>query len=247
MKAAILAAGMGSRLLPLTRNCPKAMIRIRGKPLLQHQVESLLRSGFGYEDIYIVGGYKIEWIEGFIRGTGIRILYNPFFESMNNICSFLLTQTAGDDLLLMNADVYFDDRILSLLLESDHPSCILVDKQKKLTPEAMKVKLDGNRLKLIRKQLHDACSDGEFIGVSKFSAGDLAVMYRKAHQIIEAGATDSWYENVFEACADELPIRAVFTEGHPWIEIDDLRDYESAKRLWTGGSRCPGRSRSQPI
>ncbi len=231
MRVVILAAGIGSRLRPFTMNSPKAMIRIHEKPLVQYQVESLMKSGFGYEDIYIIGGYKIEQIKEHLKGTGVHFIYNPSYESMNNIYSFLLTRAVGDDLLLINSDVYYDNRILSLILKSEFPTCILVDRQKELTEEAMRVKLEGNRIRLVNKQLDLADTDGEYIGISKLAACDLTILYQRASDLIESGETNGWYESVYEACAAIVPILAVNTEGYPWIEIDDARDLECAKQL----------------
>jgi choline kinase len=231
MRVVILAAGVGSRLRPLTNNSPKAMIRINGKPLIQYQVESVIESGFAHEDIYVIGGYKMERIEEFFKGTGIHFIYNPFYESMNNIYSFLLTQAVDDDLLLINSDLFFDHRLVSLILKSEFPTCILVDRERTLTEEAMKVKLDGNRLCSVNKQLSMAGADGEYIGISKLAADDLTVLYEKASKLIEEGETSGWYENVYEACAASVKIGAVNTEGYDWIEIDDLRDLENAKQL----------------
>lgn len=231
MRVVILAAGVGSRLRPLTTNSPKAMIRINDKPLVQYQVESVMKSGFAYEDIYIIGGYKIEEIEKYFQGTGVHFIYNPFYESMNNIYSFLLSRVVGDDLLLINSDLFYDYRMISLILNAEYPTCLLVDRQKELTEEAMKVKLEGNRVRLANKELNVTGSDGEYIGIAKLAAEDLTLLYRKASELIEAGETDGWYENVFEACAANVEIRAVSTEGYHWIEIDDLRDFECAKQL----------------
>ena len=58
MKAIILAAGMGSRLKPLTDSMPKCMLEIAGKPLLHHQISTLRRAGV--RNIIVVGGYLAE-------------------------------------------------------------------------------------------------------------------------------------------------------------------------------------------
>jgi choline kinase len=231
MKVIILAAGVGSRLHPLTLNNPKAMIRINEKPLVQYQVESVLKFGFSYEDIYIIGGYKIEQIEAYFTGTGVHFIYNPFYESMNNIYSFLLSRAVNDDLLLINSDVFYDNRLIPLILNSEFPTCMLVDREKEFTEEAMKVKLEGNRLRLVNKQLNLSDSDGEFVGVSKLAVEDLKILYQKTSELIESGEISVWYENVYEACSANVEIRAVNTEGYSWIEIDDLHDLECAKQL----------------
>ncbi|PTX50637.1 choline kinase [Melghirimyces profundicolus] len=231
MKVVILAAGVGSRLRPETEDKPKAMIRLGDKPLVQYQVESVRKSGFKDEDIYILGGYKMERIREHFKGSDIRFIYNPHYESMNNIYSFLLTKEIGDDLLLINSDDFYDERVIPLILDSPDRTAILVDTQKVLTEESMRVKLDNNRLKLVNKKIALDEADGEYIGISKLAKPDLDVLYDKARAMIDAGDTDAWYENVYEACASEVTIKAVDTEGYPWVEIDDFNDLDTAKKL----------------
>lgn len=69
MKALILAGGYGTRLRPLTYTCPKPMLTLAGKPVLQHIVELLVRHGFG--EIIIATNYLRERVEGYF-GDGSR-------------------------------------------------------------------------------------------------------------------------------------------------------------------------------
>lgn len=232
MKVVILAAGVGSRLRPETDDKPKAMIQVNGKPLVQYQVESVRKAGFADEDIHVLGGYKMERIQEHFAGTGIRFIFNPNYESMNNIYSFLLTEEIGDDILLINSDDFFDERMIPLLLKAEAPTAILVDRKKTLTEEAMRVKLDGeNRLTLINKKIALDEADGEYIGISKLARPELESLYQTARTMIDNGETDAWYENVYEACAADLEIIGVDTEGYAWVEIDDFNDLETAKKL----------------
>jgi choline kinase len=232
MKVVILAAGVGSRLRPETEDKPKAMIQVNGKPLVQYQVESVRRVGFKDADITVLGGYKMERIKEHFQGTDIRFLYNPHYESMNNIYSFLLTEELDDDILLINSDDFYDDRMIPVLLEASARTAVLVDTQKTLTEESMRVLLDkeGKLVKVNKKIALDE-ADGEYIGISKLARPELQVLYRVARTMIEAGETDAWYENVYEACARDVGIIGVDTQGLPWVEIDDFNDLETAKKL----------------
>ncbi len=174
----------------------------------------------------------MERIQEHFEGTGIQFIYNPNYESMNNIYSFLLTEKIGDDILLINSDDFYDERMIPLILEAKERTAILVDRQKVLTEESMRVKLDQeNRLKLVNKKIALNEADGEYIGISKLARPDLEVLYERARKMIDAGETDAWYENVYEACASELTIVGIDTKGYPWIEIDDFDDLEAAQKL----------------
>ncbi|MDQ0338506.1 choline kinase [Caldalkalibacillus uzonensis] len=231
MKVVILAAGIGSRLYPETADKPKAMISIKDRPLIHYQVDSVLKAGFSYEDIYVLGGYQFDKIKEYFSGTNINYIYNEHYESMNNIYSFLLTKQIGENILLINSDDFYDQRMIALLLEDPNPTAILVDQQKTLTEEAMRVKIADNRIQLINKKIPLSEADGEYIGISKLGKNELQTLYQKAEQMIDQGQTNAWYENVYEACAQKIAIRPVDTKGYPWIEIDDFNDLAAAKQI----------------
>ena len=76
MKAVILAAGRGTRMRELTRSLPKPMLRVQGRPILEHIVEGLV--GAGITDLFIVTGFQAEVIENhFADGArwGARIAF----------------------------------------------------------------------------------------------------------------------------------------------------------------------------
>ena len=76
MKAVILAAGKGTRMKELTNELPKPMLRVHGKPILEHILGGLLSAGI--RDVFIVTGYKAEVIENhFGDGSkwGARMAY----------------------------------------------------------------------------------------------------------------------------------------------------------------------------
>jgi choline kinase len=65
MKALILAAGLGSRLRPLTDDIPKAMVKYEGVEIIRHQIDTLL--SLNIDDITIVAGYKSEILINFLN------------------------------------------------------------------------------------------------------------------------------------------------------------------------------------
>src|SRR5687767_3334225 len=76
MKAVILAAGKGTRMRELTTDVPKPMLKVHGKPILEHIIDGL--AGTGIQEFFIVTGYKAETIEKYFgdgNGRGLKIFY----------------------------------------------------------------------------------------------------------------------------------------------------------------------------
>ena len=65
MKALILAAGLGSRLRPITLTRPKCLVPVNGKPILIKQIENLVSCGI--QDITVVSGYMSDVLESAVR------------------------------------------------------------------------------------------------------------------------------------------------------------------------------------
>src|SRR4051812_22989783 len=70
MKAVILAAGKGTRMGELTNECPKPMLKVWGKPILEHIIEGLRANGIS--EIFVVTGFRAEVIEAQL-GNGGRL------------------------------------------------------------------------------------------------------------------------------------------------------------------------------
>jgi len=116
MKAIILAAGRGSRMLEGTANLPKCMMKLWGRPILEHCLESLEKSGFNPSDIGIVTGYKSEVIDY----KGYNYFHNPDWETTNMFVS--LTKAEGwlcsEPCIISYADIIFSANAVKKLIAS---------------------------------------------------------------------------------------------------------------------------------
>ena len=85
MNAIILAAGMGTRLRPLTDEIPKCLVKVNGEPIVERQIQFLLESGI--TDITLVSGYHAEKLEPLRKNYGVDIVFNEHYDCCNNIYS----------------------------------------------------------------------------------------------------------------------------------------------------------------
>ena len=112
MKAVILAAGIASRLRPLTDTTPKCLLKVGERCLLQRAFDALLQNGF--REFVIVTGYRQQQIVNFLEAhypaLEVTFIYNEKYASTNNIYSLWLTRPYVDkeDILLLDSDILFD-------------------------------------------------------------------------------------------------------------------------------------------
>ena len=106
-RAIFIAAGFGSRLVPITFNTPKPLVRVKGTRIIDHLLDACLEAGI--EEIYIVRGYLAEQFDQLLyKYPMIKFLENPVYNEANNISSSLIAKD-----LLSNAYVFEADLLLS--------------------------------------------------------------------------------------------------------------------------------------
>ena len=234
MKALILAAGIGSRLAPLTDELPKSMIRVDNKTILENQIEILQKNGV--TDITIITGYKGSIIEEFVnqRYNNIRITNNFDYLITNNMYSAFLARENfdGQEFLMMNADVFFDYSVINKLINYEKKDAIVVDIGNYLE-ESMKVVEKNNRIIEISKSVLQKDAFGVSIDVYKFSREASKAFFNKCSEyIIEKKERNKWTEVALNDILSEMQFSACPLDGR-WIEIDNLNDLEYARSIFS--------------
>ena len=102
--AVIMAAGFGSRFVPLTFETPKGLLEVFGEPMMERQIKQLISAGIS--DIAVIVGYLKEKFDYLTDKYGCKLIYNPEFESKNNISSI---HAARDYLRGRNAYILSSD------------------------------------------------------------------------------------------------------------------------------------------
>lgn len=241
MKAVILSAGQGSRLLPLTAERPKCLLPLGPKSLLAWQFEVLARSGV--DEIVVVAGFRAALVEaqlaGLARpGLSTRVLFNPFYNVADNLGSCWLARHEMDrDFLLLNGDTLFEAAVLDRLLASPPaPIVVTIDRKDSYDSDDMKVHLDGTRLLDIGKTLPRDRIDGESIGLLLFRGAGPRLFASAVEQAMHASEGLRWfYLKVIDQLAKTHGVETVTIEGLAWGEVDYPADLQRAERLLADG------------
>ncbi len=237
MKAIILAAGMASRLRPLTENTPKCLLKVGEKCLLQRSIDALASNGI--RDFVIVTGYLHEMIETFVaeqygNKINVKFIHNDVFDSTNNIYSLWLArpEAEGQEILLLDSDLLYDSRIITKVMESDADNVLTLIRHE-LGEEEMKVVLDRENGTIIEisKTCNPADAAGESLGIEKMGCRYTSALYQE----LEPMMNEEHLENVFY----ERAFERLIAKGHTYkvidvtelfsCELDTVEDFENAK------------------
>jgi len=234
MKAVILAAGIASRLRPLTNNTPKCLLKVGDKSILEHTLENLIANNIS--DIIIVTGYLENLVRSFVKEIfpklNVTFIYNELYASTNNIYSLWLAkdELLGDDMLLMDSDIIFDKRIIAELINSGYDNCLAL-KRHDVGAEEIKVKTDEKgRILEISKEVIPSEAAGESIGIELFEKNSLVELFKIIdHKIIVENKVNIFYEAAFQDLINNNGnIFTVDITQYYCTEIDTAADLENA-------------------
>jgi HAD superfamily hydrolase (TIGR01450 family) len=237
MKSIILAAGMGSRLRPMTDSKPKTLVTVSNKPMINHIIDSLVESSV--DEIVICVGYESEQLISHVNKcyqgvVTISYVHNSDFQTTNNMYSlYLAKKYLCGDIILMNADLVFDAEIIKKISKIEG-SMIAVDRGNYLT-ESMKLIVQDDKVRSISKTISEEESYGSSIDVYKIDSKACGVIVNKITEIIEVEKDYSqWTEVLLDRVMSEnlVKFKPFDIDSRKWFEIDDYNDLNNAEILF---------------
>ena len=231
MRAIILAAGIGKRLLPLTRDIHKCLVEVGGKPIIKHQLDTL--KYYGISDVIIVGGYRIDQIKDYLKNT-VTYVFNPIYKETNSVYSLWLAKEfmGGDDVLVFNADLMVDPSIIKELIERKSDLCTVVD-MGKWNPTGYKVVIGDHKVIDMGMDLKKEETSGEYAGMTKITKSKLKAVVEMLGRYISEKRVNDWYEAAFVSMLKEgHAMDYVGTNGRWWVEIDYKEELEKTREYF---------------
>ena len=236
MKAIILAAGMASRLRPLTLTTPKCLLKVGQRTLLQRSMDALI--GNGVSEFVIVTGYLHEQIEDFVRenygeSISVTFIHNEVYETTNNIYSLWLArpEAEGQSVLLLDSDLLYDPRIVGRVLADGHANVLTLIRHE-LGEEEMKVVTDAaGAITEISKTCCPEDAVGESLGIELMGPDYTRALYAELDGMMNAEHLENkFYELAFLRLIAKgqtfsvLDVTDLFS-----CELDTVEDFENAK------------------
>lgn len=221
-RAVIFAAGFGARLIPITLNTPKPLVRVKGKRIIDSLLDAIYAAGI--EEVYIVRGYLSEQFDQLLyRYPGIRFIENPLYNEANNIssamCARYLLQNAyvcEADLLLYNPELItkyqYQTNYLGVPVEMTHDWCLYTK--------------NG----IVTKLSIGGTNCYHMFGISYWSAEDGAKMAAHIEQVYNApgGKERYWDQVAMEYHLDEY---RVTVRPCTFEDITEIDTYQELKKL----------------
>ena len=237
MRAIILAAGMGRRLEAVCGHQPKCLLEFGGKTLLRRHIDVLQQ--YPIEELVIATGYGADLIEEEIAAAGAKVRvttqFNPDYEQGSVVTLWALREHLNQpgDLLLMDADMLYDCRLLERLLASRHQNCLMLDRNSGADEEPVKLCVRGGVPVELGKQIdkreaYDCC--GELVGMVRLSESAAQQLLAFVEHYVATGRGREDYE---AALRELVRLGSGFgyedCTGLPWIEIDFPEDVDRAR------------------
>lgn len=224
MKVIIMAAGTGTRLGKLNQNKPKCLIKIHGETLLARVVRLLRHKGL--TDITVIVGYEGELIKQEL-GDSVKYYDNPFYSVTNSIASLWLARhEIHDEVILMNADLFFEERLLDAVLDLQNPVTLLSDSSRQ-TEADYRFGFEGDLICRYGKQLTPEETDGEYVGIARVNHDFIKLFKQRLENMIQAHQFHEWWEDVIYSHIDDgFSVYHKDIAGLFWTEVDCLEDFE---------------------
>jgi choline kinase len=226
MKVLILNSGIGSRLKPYSEGIPKCLLDLKGKSILQRQIEALLLNGLE-KFIITTGPYEdklIKHVKDLFPNLDVEFVNNEKFAETNYIYSIWLTrEIIDDDILLLHGDLVFDETVLKKII-SQNQNSVIIDKDAPLPEKDFKGLIKNG--KIIEIGINIFGANAKFLlPLYYWKQNYFKIWIDEMKKLLDNGQMKVYAENAFNTIPQQLPLFPVYLDGAFCMEIDTYEDY----------------------
>ena len=217
--AVIMAAGTASRFVPLSAECPKGLLEVKGEILIERQICQLKEAGI--DDITIVVGYKAEMFEYLKPKYGVDIVFNEDFNRYNNTSSIIRVLDKLSDTYICSSDNYFPKNVFLEAPSQSYYSALYSDG---MTNEYC-IKVDENDQ--ITEVMVGGTASWYMVGHVYFTK-DFSLEFSKilAAEYKKEETRLGYWEDVYIRYIQQLPLMKIRR-----YEVHDIEEFDSIDEL----------------
>ena len=226
-RAIMIAAGFGSRLVPITLNTPKPLIRVHGKRIIESALDALVE--IGIEEIYIVRGYLGKQFDELLyKYPTIKFIENNKYNEANNISSVIMAKDylknayiIESDLMVYNKKLIkkyqYSSNYLGIPVEETHDWCIYTT--------------NNNIIKRVAIGGKDCY---QMVGISYWTAEDGEKLAKDLIEVFNApGGKERYWDQVpLEYCIDNYKINVRSCKQEDIVEIDTFNELKALDKSY---------------
>jgi choline kinase len=248
MRAIIIAAGRGRRLMPTTADSPKCYAEVHGRRLIDHAVSAF--AGAGVTDYCFIGGYQIDKVRADYPQFTFR--HNANWEHNNILLSLMHAEDLmGDGFICCYSDILFTSEVVRRVLLHPAPIALSVDtkwldryvhRTQHPPDDAEKVTVANGLVTRIHRGILPAEAHGEYTGIAKFTpegSESLREYFHRAKAKHDGGPyreaaefQKAYFIHLLQDMIEMgVPMSHADTAGQ-YMEVDTQEDFELARKYW---------------
>lgn len=233
-RAIIMAAGIGSRLRPITLHTPKPLVKVHGVRMIDTVLRGLLEQGIA--EIYIVVGYRKERFAALKRDyPQIKLIENPYYAECNNISSLFAARQHLEDAMILDGDLIIrNPAVLSPVFERSGYNAIWTDGQ---TEEWLMQAENG----MVRSCSRTGGSGGwQLFSISRWTQDDGRKLKRLLElEFLEKRNRQIYWDDVPMFCHfQEFQLQVYPMQPEDVIEIDSFAELAALDAAYTERMEC---------
>lgn len=226
MRAILMAAGMGTRLRPLTETTPKSLIEVNGMSLLERQIINLKE--IGINEIIVLTGYLHEKFDDIVKKYNLTKVVNDKYDIYNNIYTMYLVRQYLDDAFVIDADNYITRNFLP---KNKPNTSVYYSACKENIIGEWILKYDENG-RVLGVDIGKEGDQPSYImsGASYWTEKDGELIAKKVEEAVEKdGLLDIYWDNIAVDNFKDMNVYIEKIESNDIFEIDTLKDLEYLK------------------
>lgn len=225
MRAIILAAGMGTRLRPLTNDTPKGLVKVKGISMIEREIENLRE--IGIDEIIVVTGYLKDKFNYLKDKYGVKLIHNDKYDVYNNLYTMYLVREYLEDAYVLESDIYMNRNVLDININK---TTYFGAKEFNFENEWI-FEADTNN---IIKEMYVGSSEEDIIlkGISYWTKKDGKYISKKIEDAVNNNGFDNlyWDEIVIENISN-IEIELKVLKDDDVFEIDSINDLRKVEDI----------------